>query len=48
MEALSNSLSSFAMSARPVSRDKPDYHIKEWPQAPDPSKQFQLTDRIEK
>lgn len=47
-EALSNSINSFAITTTPIStRNQPDYHMKEWPQAPDPSKELKISNRSE-
>lgn len=49
VESLNTALNSFAISSTPVSsRNQQDFHMKEWPQAPDPSKEYRISSRNER
>lgn len=49
VQDLNNDLNSYAITTSSISpRNQADYHRKEWPQAPDPSKEYRIASRTEK
>ncbi|CAL1278496.1 unnamed protein product [Larinioides sclopetarius] len=48
VQSVNNNLASFASSApSESSRNQADYHLKDWPQAPDPTKDYTISSRNE-